>query len=141
MNIKNSPVLDVERIIEESKKNEPTFSYTEAAEILGVTLSTISHAVSNGRIDTVSKEGKRDKIRASEVIQYGIKKRGMDADYLQEKIREKTGANNEEIAKWLLIGLGAFIAYKVLNGDWNWRKFGGPVVAGPPGKQHRVPTA
>lgn len=113
MNFSNDSLLG----LEEAKEREPTFSYTETADILGVTLSTISHAVTNGTIDTVNKGGKRNEIPASQVMQYGIKKRGMNPDNLQETIRKKTGANDEEISKWLLIGLGAFIAFKVLAGD------------------------
>jgi len=101
----------------EPGQNEPTFSFRETADILDIDRTTVSHAVSNGRISTVNTGGTWDRIPASEVIKYGMKVKGMDGEELRDKIHDKTGADDEEISKWFLLGLGLVFAYKVFFDD------------------------
>lgn len=107
--IRKGEIMDLELLKDieegEDKGAEPTFSYKEAADILNVNPSTISHAVSNGKISTVNTGGKWDRIPASQVTQYGIR-RGMDVQTLQNEIKQRTGATDDQFFKWILIGLG-----------------------------------
>lgn len=95
----------------EKEEAEPTFSYKEAAEILDVNPSTVSHAVSREEMETKNVGGGRDRIPASQIVKYGIR-RGQDSKELRDKIKSRTGASNDQFIKWIIIGLGLVWLFK-----------------------------
>lgn len=87
------------RIEGKEKREEPNFSYKEAAEILGVDRTTVSHAVSNEKIKTVDTGGPWDRIPASEIVKYAVKSKGKDPDEIRDRFHERTELSDVDIAR------------------------------------------
>ena len=112
----NDVLLDeLQSITEQDREAEATFSVREAADILDMEPSSVSHAIKVEKIDTVNTGGKWDRVPASEVIKYGARWRGMKTETLKNRVQEKTEASDDQVFKWIVIGLGIMWLIKKLG--------------------------
>lgn len=98
----------------EGKKSQPSFSMTEAANIIGVATSTVSRAVKRGTIDTVQTNTGRKRIPASEVIKYA-NKTDKDVEAVAKRVQEETGGSDKQLLTWILVGLGLYFLIRYLQ--------------------------
>lgn len=109
------PLEALKSISEKDREAEATFSVREAADILDMQPSSVSHAIKVDKINTVNTGGQWDRVPASEVIKYGARWRGMKTEVLKERIQEKTQASDDQVFKWVVIGLGIMWLIKKLG--------------------------
>lgn len=95
--------IDAEQLRKDMKK-QPSYSRRETAKMLELSPPTISNAVSNDDIQTVNTGGEWERIPVSQVLQYGMRK-GIDPTKLNDVVSEKTGADDDQIFEWFMMGI------------------------------------
>lgn len=96
-----------------NQENKKKFTITETADILGVSPQAIYNAIERGNLEA-RREGNRRYVTAEDIAKYAGRV-GYDPEKVIKEMSERTGKEETDILKWILIGAGLYIAWQMLT--------------------------